>query len=89
MNVKIEYCAPCGYRKRADAAAAALQERLGVAADLAAGKGGVFRGYVNGTEVISRAKGYFPTPDEIVAAVGSHTAGGRSAPGAKSRAKRG
>jgi hypothetical protein len=49
----------------------------------------VFRVYVNGTEVISRAKGYFPTPDEIVAAVGSHTAGGRSEPGAKPPAKRG
>lgn len=89
MSIKIEYCAPCGYRKRADLAAEALQERLGVTADLIAGKGGVFRVYVNGTEVISRAKGYFPTPDEIVAAVRSHAAGGRSELGTKSRAKRG
>lgn len=88
MKVKIEYCAPCGYRKRADAAAAALQERLGVAADLAAGTGGVFRVYVNGKEIISRAKGYFPSPDEIVTAVRSHEAGGRPEPGTKLRAKR-
>lgn len=69
MNVKIEYCAPCGYRKRADAAATALEEQLGLRAELIPGKGGVFRVCVNGKEVITRARGYFPSPKEIVAAV--------------------
>ena len=87
MNIQIEYCTPCGYGKRADAVAAALQERFGVAADLVPGKGGVFRVYVNGKEVIARTRGYFPSPEEIVAAVGSHGAGGRAASGTKLRAK--
>ncbi|MDO1527534.1 Rdx family protein [Fulvimonas sp. R45] len=69
MNVEIEYCLPCGYRKRADAAAAALGQQLGVSARLVPGKGGVFRVSVNGKEAISRARGYFPSPEDIVAAV--------------------
>lgn len=57
MNVRIKYCAPCGYRKLADAAATALKEQLGLLAELMPGKGGVFRVYVNGDEIIARAKG--------------------------------
>lgn len=89
MNVKIEYCLPCGYGKRADAAAAALEEQLGVPVELVPGKGGVFRVYVNEEEVISRAKGYFPSPAEIVAAVRNRAAGDASQAGARSRAKKG
>lgn len=76
MNIKIEYCAPCGYKKRADAAAAALHEQLGMNAELIAGKGGVFRVYVDGNEVIGRSKGHFPSAEEIVVAVAACNANG-------------
>lgn len=69
MNIQIEYCAPCGYKKRADAAATALKEHLGMSAELVPGKGGVFRVYADGKEVIARTKGHFPSPEEIVAAI--------------------
>lgn len=88
MNVEIEYCAPCGYRKRADAAAAALAEQLGLCAELVPGKGGVFRVYVNGKEVIARTKGHFPSPEEIVAAVANRRMNDCLDSGAMSRTKR-
>jgi selT/selW/selH-like putative selenoprotein len=87
MNVRIEYCLPCGYRKRADAAAAALEDQLGVSAGLVPGKGGVFRVCVDEKEVISRARGYFPSPEEVVAAVRRHVAQhGGAGPGNAGRA---
>lgn len=88
MNVEIEYCAPCGYRKRADATAAALAEQLGLYAELVPGKGGVFRVYVNGKEVIARVKGHFPSPEEIVAAVAGTKVSDCMDSGAMSRTKR-
>lgn len=75
MNIQIEYCAPCGYRKRAEVAAAALKEQLGMTAELVPGKGGVFRVHADGKEIIARNKGHFPSAEEIVAAVAGRKAG--------------
>lgn len=69
VSVSIIYCAPCGYEKRARTAAEQLERETGIVATLAAGKGGVFRVVVEEETIIARAKGYFPTPEEIVAAV--------------------
>lgn len=71
MNIQIEYCAPCGYRARAEAAAQALQGRLGLQARLVPGKGGVFRIRVDEQVVATRTRGHFPSLEEIVAAVGA------------------
>jgi selenoprotein W-related protein len=68
-EVTIVYCKPCGYLKKAEAAAVALQRELGLTATLEPGKGGIFQARVNGVAVIGRKKGYFPTPSDVVKAV--------------------
>jgi selenoprotein W-related protein len=68
-DVTIIYCRPCGYEKRARDVAAALREQLALDATLVPGKGGVFKIKVGDKTVASRAKGYFPGPDDAVAAV--------------------
>ena len=68
-GVTIIYCRPCGYKKRARDIAAALRERLALDATLVPGKGGVFEIKVGDKTVAKRAKGYFPGPAEVVAAV--------------------
>ena len=68
-NVAIVYCEPCGYRKRADAAAAALQKELALAATLVPGKGGIFEVRVGDEVVAARSQGHFPDATEIVKAV--------------------
>jgi selenoprotein W-related protein len=68
-DVTIIYCRPCGYEKRAKDVAAALREQLALAAILVPGKGGVFEVKVGDKTVASRTKGYFPGPDDVVAAV--------------------
>lgn len=69
MNVTITYCVPCRYLRRAEAARDAIREQFGVTAELVGGKAGVFRVDVDGTEVVSRTVDYFPSTDDIVAAV--------------------
>lgn len=69
MKIRIEYCVPCGYKKRADAAAAAIREQLGVDAELVPGNGGVFRVHVDDRTAIARSRENFPSPAEIVTAV--------------------
>jgi selenoprotein W-related protein len=68
-DVSIVYCRPCGYEKRAKAAAAALRQQLAVDATLVPGTGGVFEVKVGGEVVAKRSKGHFPDAAEIVAAV--------------------
>jgi selenoprotein W-related protein len=68
-DVSIIYCRPCGYEKRVKDAAAALRERLAVAARLVPGTGGIFEVRVGEETVAKRSKGHFPDPAEVVAAV--------------------
>jgi selenoprotein W-related protein len=68
-NVSIVYCRPCGYEKRAREAAAALQSRCKLEPELVSGRGGIFEVKVGDKTVAKRAKGHFPSNEEIVAAV--------------------
>jgi selenoprotein W-related protein len=68
-DVVITYCRPCGYEKRAKTAAAALQKKLGVAATLKAGTGGMFEVRVGDEIVAARTKSHFPDSEHIVQAV--------------------
>ncbi|KAB2911090.1 MAG: SelT/SelW/SelH family protein [Hyphomicrobiaceae bacterium] len=68
-HVSIIYCRPCGYEKRAREAAAALQARCKLDVELVPGTGGVFEVKVGDKTVAKRAKGHFPSSEEIVAAV--------------------
>ncbi|MFE4457102.1 SelT/SelW/SelH family protein [Nocardia tengchongensis] len=68
-SVVITYCKPCGYLKRAQAAAEALDTQLGVTPELVPGKGGVFRVAVDGNIVAAKSRQGFPGPDDIVQAV--------------------
>lgn len=88
MNVKIEYCAPCGYRKRAEVTATALKEQLELRAELIPGKGGVFCVSMNGEEIIACTRGHFPSPEEIVTVAAGRKWSDYSDLGVKSRAKR-
>lgn len=68
-DVSIVYCKPCGYEKRAVAAADALQKELKLAANLVPGKGGIFEVRVDDKVVAKRSMGHFPDEPEIVKAV--------------------
>ena len=68
-DVTIVYCRPCGYEKRARDVAAALREQLALDATLVPGRDGVFEIKLGEKIVAKRAKGYFPGPDDVVAAV--------------------
>lgn len=72
-QVKITYCLPCGYLKRATAVAEALQEKLNIKAELIPGSGGIFKVEVGSETVAKRAVGYFPSPDEVVTAAADAT----------------
>jgi selenoprotein W-related protein len=68
-KVTIIYCRPCGYEKRAREVAKALHDQLSLDATLVPGNGGAFEIKVGDKTVAKRAKGYFPGPAEVVAAV--------------------
>ncbi|QOZ38467.1 Rdx family protein [Bradyrhizobium sp. CCBAU 53421] len=68
-ELSIIYCRPCGYEKRARAAAALLHERLGLDPELVPGRGGVFEVKLDGKVIAKRVKGHFPDAAEIVTAV--------------------
>ena len=68
-QVSIVYCKPCGYLKRAEAAAAAITKELGVPVSLTPGAGGIFEVSVGDHVIIKRVRGHFPDTPEIVAAV--------------------
>lgn len=69
MSVTITYCVPCRYERRAQQAAAAIRDQLGLDVELIGGRGGVFRVEADGTPVLSRTKDYFPSTDDIVDAL--------------------
>lgn len=68
-QVTITYCVPCGYIKRANLAAEALKEKLGIEATLVPGSGGIFKVEVGGEVIAQRTREHFPDADEIVLAV--------------------
>jgi len=74
-SVSIVYCKPCGYLKRAADAAAALEKKFGVTAELVPGKGGIFEVRVGDKVVAKRVQGHFPDTAEIVAAVAAAAKG--------------
>jgi len=55
-QVSIVYCKPCGYLKRAEAAAGAVKEKFGVSVSLTPGTGGIFEVRI-GANGRSREKG--------------------------------
>ena len=66
MKITIQYCEPCGYRPRAQQAAARLKEIAGAEVELVKGTGGVFEVSVDGALKYSKkASGRFPTDNEI------------------------
>jgi selenoprotein W-related protein len=68
-SVVITYCKPCGYLKRAEAAAALLNERLGVSPELVPGTGGIFKVAVDGDVVAAKSRAGFPDAEQIADAV--------------------
>jgi selenoprotein W-related protein len=71
MTVTITYCVPCKYERRAREAADVLREQLGVETELVGGSGGVFRVEVDGETVVSKTRGYFPSAEDVLDAVGA------------------
>jgi selT/selW/selH-like putative selenoprotein len=79
MDVRILYCAPCGYRKQAVDLAEELRHRFGSHVEVAAGKLGHFDVFVDGVRVKPRPTTWFgrlfrrpPTVSAVVAAVERH-----------------
>lgn len=68
-TITITYCKPCGYLKRAEAAASSLKAELGIEPKLLSGKGGIFEVAVDGNVVAKRTRDSFPDEKAIVAAV--------------------
>jgi selenoprotein W-related protein len=72
MQVKIEYCAPCGYLPQATALASEIKNKYGVDAELVKGVKGIFDVYVDGKPVFSRyEEKRFPEPKDIFDRIGS------------------
>ena len=72
MQVKIEYCVPCGYLPRATALAAEIKKKYGVDAELVDGVAGIFDVYVDGKRVFSRhEEKRFPEPQDIFDKIGA------------------
>lgn len=64
-DISITYCVPCGYEKRARAAADQIKDELNIDISLIPGSGGVFK-VTKGEETLAqRTREHFPTPDEI------------------------
>lgn len=72
MQITITYCVPCHYEARAKEAAEALRHEVGLEAELVGGRGGVFKVDADATTLVARDKIYFPTTEDIVAAVRTH-----------------
>ena len=73
MQVKIEYCVPCGYLPRAESLAAEIKKKYGADATLVKGEKGIFDVYVEGKLIFSRHQegGRFPEPKDIFDKVGA------------------
>jgi selenoprotein W-related protein len=68
-RIRIRYCELCGYGPRADRAAAALKQELGIDPELVRGKLGEFSVWVDDRRIASRGLFLFPTEARIVDAV--------------------
>jgi len=72
MQVKIEYCVPCGYLPRAEALASEIKKKYGVDAELVKGVKGIFDVYVDDKRVFSRHETKrFPEPQDIFEKIGA------------------
>jgi len=72
MQVKIEYCVPCGYLPRATSLASEIKNKYGVDAELVKGVQGIFDVYVDGKRVFSRhEEKRFPEPQDIFDKIGA------------------
>jgi len=72
MQVKIVYCAPCGYLPQATALASEIKNKYGVDADLVPGVKGIFDVHVDGKLVFSRyEEKRFPEPQDIFDRIGA------------------
>ncbi len=70
MKIRIEYCAPCGYDRRAAGLAAEIKAAKGFDAELVKSSGGVFEVWADERLVFSKkALGRFPNPGEVLAAL--------------------
>lgn len=77
-EIVLTYCKPCGYEKRAKAAADAVQEALGLAVTTVPGKAGIYEVRVGNAVVLKRTAGWMPSPADVVEAVRLATAHARS-----------
>lgn len=68
-QISITYCVPCGYERRAIAAATAIKETLGIDVALFKGTGGIFKVEKSGEVITKRTREHFPNTEEIVEAV--------------------
>ena len=72
MQVKIEYCVPCGYLPRATQMAEEIKKKYGAETELVKGDKGIFDVYVDGKLVFSRhQEGRFPEAQDIFDRVGA------------------
>ena len=72
MQVKIVYCAPCGYLPQATALASEIKNKYGVETELVKGVKGIFDVYVDGKLVFSRYEAKrFPEPQDIFDKIGA------------------
>ena len=67
-KVRITYCKPCGYGRRAQRLASALRA-VGLEAELIAGRGGIFEVAVGSNVVAKKTRAGFPTEEDVIAAV--------------------
>ena len=70
-EVVIVYCQPCGYLRKAQAAADAVRGELGLSVKLEPGKAGIYEVRVGDEVVLRRKPGWFPAPGDVVEAVRS------------------
>ena len=82
MNVRVVYCALCGYRDRATKLAEELAARFDAEAEAVEGKFGQFDVFVDDTLVASRGESFLsrmlpkdaPESDSVIAAIEAHWA---------------
>ena len=67
MQVRIEYCEACGYRRMAEKLAQAMQVAHAVPVELVPGGDGAFEVTADGRTIFSKqATGRFPTERELI-----------------------
>jgi len=82
MQIRVVYCALCGYADRARSLADELGERFGASTEVEEGKFGQFDVFVDGALIASRGESFLvrmlpkdaPRRDAVVAAIEAHVA---------------